>query len=915
MRKLLLPLVVLGLVACNDDPGPFVLFADTTPDTVRDSGDTGTEIDPDTDEDTGSDVPDVPEPDADVPEPDADVPEPDADVPEPDADVPEPDADVPEPDADVPELDADGSDVEPDADAEPDLGDVPPRCGDGIVDADEECDDGNDINTDECNNACRISYCGDGIINATRGELTVEDPLIDAFSEEGYVCDDGASCSTGPSPTVCDVAENGRASEHGICQAMGFDFAVTATWGGGAGTGIAPMHHAFNWECADFDCIRSPFAHFDADCSTFEMLADITCEGIIGEECDEGDDNADEADACRTTCVLPACGDGIIDSGEECDEADANADVPDACRLSCLNPACGDDIIDSGEECDDGPFNADTADACRTTCVVPACMDGIVDSGEECDDANDVEDDGCSNICRVPGCRDGVLQAGEECDDGNDIPDDGCSNECLLPQCGDGVVNGEEECDDGDDDDTNGCRNDCLLPTCGDGVVSDFLRDEHIEAPIVTGPTGATGHVCDDGGSCFGSTDGTTCDVFDNGSAPEHGICQALGYERCVSVTWGGGPGDSDAEMPHAYNWECIDYVCGPSDSTYDRDNCSSVEMLRSIQCYGGFSEDCDEGDANSDEPGATCRTDCTLPRCGDGVWEEELGEECDDGNDVEDDGCSNLCRLPQCGDGVIQADVGEECDDGNDIDTDDCRNDCTLQICGDGFLADAEECDDAEFNADEPDSSCRTTCLFPTCGDAITDTGEECDDGNTSDRDLCLTSCVLASCGDGIRQAILGEDCDDGDDDDDDECANDCTGDVTGFGACADYDLGSMTGEAVSEGTTAGMGNDYTAGCAASSNGQDLSFNWVAPTDGTYEINTEGSTYDTALAVRGMPDVIEVDECFDSVELACNDDSIYGLRSQILFDAVGGTEYLIIVDGFSSSAGGPYILNIIPPL
>ena len=109
-------------------------------------------------------------------------------------------------------------------------------------------------------------------------------------------------------------------------------------------------------------------------------------------------------------------------------------------------------------------------------------------------------------------------------------------------------------------------------------------------------------------------------------------------------------------------------------------------------------------------------------------------------------------------------------------------------------------------------------------------------------------------------------------------------------------------------------MRNDYTASCAASSNGHDLSFNWIAPTSGNFEFNTEGSAYDTALAVRGFPEVIEHDECVDSLELACNDDSIFGLRSQIIFEAVGGTEYLIIVDGFGTASGGPYILNILPP-
>jgi len=45
----------------------------------------------------------------------------------------------------------------------------------------------------------------------------------------------------------------------------------------------------------------------------------------------------------------------------------------------------------------------------------------------------------------------------------------------------------------------------------------------------------------------------------------------------------------------------------------------------------------------NSNAPGASCRTDCTLARCGDGVVDP--GEVCDDGNTLPGDGCAPDCR------------------------------------------------------------------------------------------------------------------------------------------------------------------------------------------------------------------------------------------------------------------------------
>jgi cysteine-rich repeat protein len=47
----------------------------------------------------------------------------------------------------------------------------------------------------------------------------------------------------------------------------------------------------------------------------------------------------------------------------------------------------------------------------------------------------------------------------------------------------------------------------------------------------------------------------------------------------------------------------------------------------------------------------------------------------------------------PVCGNGI--KDLGEECDDGNDSNNDKCKNDCTENICGDGYLnEDVELCE-----------------------------------------------------------------------------------------------------------------------------------------------------------------------------------------------------------------------------
>jgi cysteine-rich repeat protein len=160
------------------------------------------------------------------------------------------------------------------------------------------------------------------------------------------------------------------------------------------------------------------------------------------EACDAGAGNSDTTpDTCRTTCALPACGDGVVDHSEQCD--DGNLRGCDGCDANCkLEPGylCGDGVrsADCGEECDDGPGNSDSVpNACRTDCRLPHCGDGVLDDGEGCDDGNLTSCDGCSDRCvPEPGlvCGDGIAEVlcGEQCDDGNAIVGDGCSGPCML---------------------------------------------------------------------------------------------------------------------------------------------------------------------------------------------------------------------------------------------------------------------------------------------------------------------------------------------------------------------------------------------------------------------------------------------------------------------------------------------------
>jgi len=164
------------------------------------------------------------------------------------------------------------------------------------------------------------------------------------------------------------------------------------------------------------------------------------------EQCDNGAaQNSDtEPNVCRTTCYLPRCNDGVVDSlfEEVCD--DGNNASGDGCSGDCKSiETCGDGVVNPPFEiCDEGTANSNDPNAeCRDDCQPGRCGDGILDSarGEDCDE-NQLAGETCESLGRYPG----TLACGDTCR--FDLT--GCSG-----YCGDGVKNGpagSEDCDGAD---------------------------------------------------------------------------------------------------------------------------------------------------------------------------------------------------------------------------------------------------------------------------------------------------------------------------------------------------------------------------------------------------------------------------------------------------------------------------------
>ncbi|MCP4448146.1 MAG: hypothetical protein GY811_22835 [Myxococcales bacterium] len=619
-------------------------------------------------------------------------------------------------------------------------------CGNEVVNSGETCDDANDVDGDGCDNNCTTTACGNTIrtneeacddgkhcsdstsCDADLQCVGIGDELCTVRSGDGCDadcsvtgcgngvtagaegCDDGRHCSNGATciedidcmgvgDTLCiprsgDGCSADCASQE-ICGDGEFDFGETCDNGShcddvaiGAPAGTAGTTCAQGSTTCDGlgDGLCAPRSDdgCSADCSSSEGCGNALRDS--DEQCDDGFDASEDGapsqgNACTNACLFNICGDGIINfAAEECDSGIGS--VVD-CDADCSTVECGDGFVNpaAGEQCDNGKSCSNgldcSADAecveigdelcshrdsatCDSDCTVAFCSDGLVNSvaGEECDSGG--ESAVCDFDCTDSDCRDGILNvsAGEQCDDGDASNTDACLADCSIAFCGDGFTRtGVEDCDEAGESST--CNFNCTTSTCPDGIVN--------------------------------ASDGEQCD--DDNSSNIDGCVNGCQVAFC---------GDSFVRD----GVEACD--TGGESATCDFD--CTVPLCSDGILNGSAGEFCDDG--NTDNTDA-CVGSCVLATCGDSFVQDGV-EDCDSGGVAVVD-CDVDCTLPECGDGDLNMASGEECDDGDDIDNNECRNDCTAAVCGDGILvAGLEDCDDGNILAC---GTCSTDC---TVGGAL---------------------------------------------------------------------------------------------------------------------------------------------------------------------------------------------------
>jgi cysteine-rich repeat protein len=635
------------------------------------------------------------------------------------------------------------------------------RCGNGILDhdpgrgVDEQCDDGNTDDNDGCSASCKREFCGDGIVNngeACDRALTPATCNLDCTISR---CGDHKLNTAAAPPEQCD--DGGTVDGDGCSAGCTFEH---------CGNGVVDTGE----EC-DGDAGLQPCS---ATCHR-----EICGNGIldqnpghgVNEQCDDG--NTRDNDGCSHLCRLEFCGDAIVNNGEDCDRAltpaTCNIDctfstcgdgklnptaVPpeqcddggtvdgDGCSASCVREFCGDGIVNNGEACDRGLTPA----TCNLDCTPSSCGDGKLNTSavppEQCDDGNATSGDGCSSVCRLEHCGNGAVDNGEDCDGLLGLQP--CSPTCHQERCGNGILDHDlalgidEQCDDGNTTDGDGCSASCRLEHCGNGVVDP---GENCDGTAGLQPCSPSCHqeICGNGILDHDPASGIPEDCDDGNTDDGDGCSASCVFEFCGDGKLNNHEVCDPSVTPATCNLDCTPSICGDGQ----------------VNPFAIPPELCDD---HNTVGGDGCSATCQTERCGNGILDP--GESCDGA--IGPQPCSARCQAEICGNGILDRDlargIDEQCDDGNLVDGDGCSALCKREFCGDNLVNNGEDCDRALTPA-----TCNIDCTLSRCGDSKLNTSavppEQCDDGNSTSGDGCSSVCQLEHCGNGALDT--GEECD----------------------------------------------------------------------------------------------------------------------------------------------------------
>jgi cysteine-rich repeat protein len=307
-------------------------------------------------------------------------------------------------------------------------------CGDGNVDAGEECDDHNITACDGCSATCRLEGCGNGVIECD--EECDDGPLNGSF---GDLCD--ATCHA----TVVTLRFFPGGPKTRGCL---LEWAVV-----NPNSKVVKGFPARLQQCLDGDPACDADGDNDGVCTftvsaclnvTDSRLPDCMSPGVKSAKLRrpsplrpsddvEREDGTRLADALKAFGITVQSGSTTLQSGSP----DARHDhcSPGLALRVPHNPGrIGRRSLAAGAV--DPTDHSMRGNRVRFACLPnPAvCGNGVLEPpGEQCDDGNTRSCDGCSDKCHKEVCGNGIIECNEQCDDGpnNGRPGNPCSASCT----------------------------------------------------------------------------------------------------------------------------------------------------------------------------------------------------------------------------------------------------------------------------------------------------------------------------------------------------------------------------------------------------------------------------------------------------------------------------------------------------
>lgn len=249
------------------------------------------------------------------------------------------------------------------------------ECGDGELKAGEECDDGNNINGDGCDENCKLEFvCGDGTCHGEMGEICEKCPedccpmCGDGFLDADEECDDGNNIGGDGCSAGCIIENETGEPEcgNGIWEiGEECDPAMLEWLEGGCsddckiefvcGDGFCDSDSNENCRLCPEDCcpncgngVRE--VQYGEQCDTNDLHG-LTCEDL----CYDGGELACtewcEFDVSGCTGTGPVCGDGVAECDEECDGDDLRGYTCQALGYEEGTLSCGDNCEFDVSDC------------------------------------------------------------------------------------------------------------------------------------------------------------------------------------------------------------------------------------------------------------------------------------------------------------------------------------------------------------------------------------------------------------------------------------------------------------------------------------------------------------------------------------------------------------------------------------